>query len=806
MRGVLTTNAWLSRFPTTDTNRNRHRAAKVFKQFLGVDLEALAERPIDDSGNGDYLVPTMENENCMVCHTVMDPVAGAFKNWGTSNRYQQNFNGERGDLDSLARSYKSGSYPMDHNNQPWYHEGDVWYRDMFKPGHGDDEMPGAYNNFGEANWDISANLLTNADAEEGITGWEVTAGSLEAVNQDTCERSREPLRGDMFKLGACLEELDETLAAQTVSVASSASAIDAGEAYVNFGAYVRTLHDRDRPSVYVEFLAANGEVLGTSEAITHMRTWRWENLAHEQAIPANTRSLKLVMHGQRSTNRYVDPYIDAFVDDLYLKLKKPSTQVVDYAGAEDSLQWLGKALVRDPRFAKGTVYFWYRALFKREPLVAPLDSSAVDYADRLAAFNEQDAIFDQLAERLRLNRGNGNWNVKDLLIDMVTSPLFRANTKSASAIQTSDVGLTRLLTPEELNRKLEAVTGYNWRNFQDNRVWRDGMGIFYGGFDGGNLQTDPNTKMNTLMSRIPERMAIEMSCNIVHDEFTKGSDERTLFRYVETTDTPAFEQIDIAQNNLLTNPGAENDMQGWILETGSARILSGPRGCAGGPSIHAGEKIFNPGSICENQTELGRIYQQVDMTPWANMIDGGGVQALFGAALRGWSRDNDEASVYLTFHAADGTETGRSESLIGGWEWKSIYDYVDIPAATRMVRFHIQGRRVNQSHPNNDAFADDAYLRVILPGTKAETLGEQHIRANIQFLHKHMLGESLAIDSVEVDRTYRLFKEVWANHTENTHETNACRLYRDWEDPDQTKRAWSMVMMYLMTDARFLYE
>jgi hypothetical protein len=132
--GVLSTNAWLSRFPTTDTNRNRHRSSRVFKQFMGLDIEALAQRPLDDSKNGNFRVPTMENPNCMVCHTIMDPVAGAFRDWGVNARYQQNFNGTAGDKDSMAWAYKWGTYPLNHNGQKWYHTGDSWYRDMLLPG------------------------------------------------------------------------------------------------------------------------------------------------------------------------------------------------------------------------------------------------------------------------------------------------------------------------------------------------------------------------------------------------------------------------------------------------------------------------------------------------------------------------------------------------------------------------------------------------------------------------------------------------------------------------------------------------
>lgn len=801
--GVLTTNAWLSRFPTTDSNRNRHRSAKVFKQFLGVDIEALAARPIDDSENGNFLVPTMENPNCLVCHTAMDPVAGAFKNWGTLNRYHQNFNGERGSLDSLSRAYKSSSYARNHENQRWYQNGDTWYRDVFKPGLAGVEMPGGYSEFTSQNWEVSRNLVKNGDAESQADSWNVSVGTLSSVNSSSCERAVDELRGNAFKLGGCTEALDETVATQDIDVSDAVVAIDSGDASVQFGAYVRTLNARDTPSLFIEFLDIDGVNIGTSNVLSHRRNWRWENLNAEQALPEGTRSLRVTIRGQRSTRRNVDDYIDAFIDDIYVKLKTPSQQVQPLAGSGDSLQWLGQAITSDPRFAKGTVYFWYRAVFKREPLSAPMDATASDYAQKLQAYNDQDAVFDLLASRLTQDRGNGSWNIKDLLVDMVATPLFRASA-STNSNESKAFGLNRLLTPEELNRKMKSLTGFEWRNFADDRVWRDRMGLFYGGFDGGNLQSSPNSKMNSLMSQIPERMAIEMSCNITHEEFRKGSDVRQLFKYVETTDTPAYEDIDQSVNNLLLNPGAENDMTGWTLETGSVRILSGPRGCQGGPSIKSGQKIFNPGGICTDQTELGRIYQQVDVSAWAAEIDQGGVQALYGAALRGWSRNNDEASVYLTFHAEDGTQLAVSEMLIGKeGVWQTHYNYIDLPNQTRSVRYHIQGKRLS-SHVNNDSFADDAYLRILLPGSQNQTLGEERIRANVQFLHRHLLDEDLALDSEEVTRTYNLFKEVWADNSNDGEKT--CRLYRDWEDPTRAKRAWSIVLMYLMTDAKFLYE
>ncbi len=79
--GVLNTLAFLGRYQSTPTNRNRARARYVFKYFLDTDVEGLANRGGLDLDNVVGQFPTLEDPQCKVCHDVMDPVAGLFKNW-----------------------------------------------------------------------------------------------------------------------------------------------------------------------------------------------------------------------------------------------------------------------------------------------------------------------------------------------------------------------------------------------------------------------------------------------------------------------------------------------------------------------------------------------------------------------------------------------------------------------------------------------------------------------------------------------------------------------------------------------------
>lgn len=109
--GVLTMPVWLSRHPTTATNRNRHRARMVFFDWLGTDILKTAERPIDPTKITDFN-PTMNSPQCNVCHTNIDPIAGLF----------QNYQHEQGNQASYVPDFK-------------------WYQDMRPPGFGKTALP-----------------------------------------------------------------------------------------------------------------------------------------------------------------------------------------------------------------------------------------------------------------------------------------------------------------------------------------------------------------------------------------------------------------------------------------------------------------------------------------------------------------------------------------------------------------------------------------------------------------------------------------------------------------------------------------
>lgn len=78
--GLLTTNAFLYRYGSGSTNRNRGRAHQYLTMFRGLDVMKSAAR-IDLSQLDVAHFPWRNDPQCVGCHTAIDPIAGAFQHW-----------------------------------------------------------------------------------------------------------------------------------------------------------------------------------------------------------------------------------------------------------------------------------------------------------------------------------------------------------------------------------------------------------------------------------------------------------------------------------------------------------------------------------------------------------------------------------------------------------------------------------------------------------------------------------------------------------------------------------------------------
>ncbi len=107
--GMLSSYVFLNRYPSTTTNRNRHRAAMFLEKFLATNILEAAPLSIDPTEAVHYFNPVMDAPDCTVCHTVMDPIAGAFQAYNDSGQYRPRTGG--------------------------------WFRDMYSPGFNSQLLP-----------------------------------------------------------------------------------------------------------------------------------------------------------------------------------------------------------------------------------------------------------------------------------------------------------------------------------------------------------------------------------------------------------------------------------------------------------------------------------------------------------------------------------------------------------------------------------------------------------------------------------------------------------------------------------------
>ena len=110
--GLLTTPSFLNRWETTRTNKGRKRARVVMKSFLATDIFKFAQRTVDAGVLSGGQNATRNAVECSVCHATLDPIAGGFRGFSE---------------DTLTI----------------YSADDKWHDDLFAPGFGTVQMPGA---------------------------------------------------------------------------------------------------------------------------------------------------------------------------------------------------------------------------------------------------------------------------------------------------------------------------------------------------------------------------------------------------------------------------------------------------------------------------------------------------------------------------------------------------------------------------------------------------------------------------------------------------------------------------------------
>ncbi|MBN9520377.1 hypothetical protein J0H58_17920, partial [bacterium] len=198
-----------------------------------------------------------------------------------------------------------------------------------------------------------------------------------------------------------------------------------------------------------------------------------------------------------------------------------------------SLQWLGERTARDPRFAVAMTEHVYSILTGRKVLLPPKDIDDPLYAAKRRAYAEQ----RRETERIATKMAGARFNLKVAFEAWVLSDFYRADgpaTALADATRKAeldDIGLVRLLSPEQVERKVAAVFGEKWGRLTDQ------MAMLYGGIDSQEV-TERATDPSGAMGAIQRILSNDVACRHVPKDFSRPAAERKLFPFVDPTTRP----------------------------------------------------------------------------------------------------------------------------------------------------------------------------------------------------------------------------------------------------------------------------
>jgi hypothetical protein len=201
-----------------------------------------------------------------------------------------------------------------------------------------------------------------------------------------------------------------------------------------------------------------------------------------------------------------------------------------------SLQWLGERIADDPRFATAMVEHVYYLLTGRRVLDPPQDIDSPLFAARRRAYVAQRDMIAGVTEAFVADQ----FNLKTAIKAMIRTPWYRADAVSAEELsaeriaELEDVGVVRLLSPEQLERKIIAVFGRPWGRLKKDYTKID---ILYGGIDSKQV-TERMSDPSGAMGAIQNMMAHEVSCKNVALDFTTEPNQRVLFPEIEPSVTP----------------------------------------------------------------------------------------------------------------------------------------------------------------------------------------------------------------------------------------------------------------------------
>ncbi len=196
-----------------------------------------------------------------------------------------------------------------------------------------------------------------------------------------------------------------------------------------------------------------------------------------------------------------------------------------------ALQWLGERTAKDPRFAVAMVEHGWYLLTGRKVLLPPKDLDDPLVTAKRRAYRAQRQQIEAIAARF----SQAVFNFKSVLKDWIVSDFYRADGLVAAVAtperraELDDIGVTRMLAPEQLERKVAAIFGKPWGKLDHSD---SNLDILYGGIDSKEV-TERAADPSGAMGAIQRILANDVACKQTALDFTRKPAERLLFPDIE---------------------------------------------------------------------------------------------------------------------------------------------------------------------------------------------------------------------------------------------------------------------------------
>jgi hypothetical protein len=198
-----------------------------------------------------------------------------------------------------------------------------------------------------------------------------------------------------------------------------------------------------------------------------------------------------------------------------------------------ALPWLGERTAKDPRFATTMVEHVYYILTGRKVLLPPQELDDPLYAAKRRAYEQQRCEVEAIAARFAA----ANFNLKSAFKDWAVSEFYRADGLATATAtperraELDDIGLVRMLAPEQLERKVKAIFGQPWGRLEGP------LEMLYGGIDSQEV-TERAADPSGAMGAVQRTLANDVACKQTLRDFAREPHERLLFPGVQPDMVP----------------------------------------------------------------------------------------------------------------------------------------------------------------------------------------------------------------------------------------------------------------------------